>query len=207
MVTMILKNYSKLFLILIFSLLFNYPSFAKTGEGELKLNSTALDFFIIYLKGGNNQWPESFIISEDSSWYTYYYCAYGPGKCGGSDIPAISECRKITGKKCGTFAKGKVVKWKNGINPGKGKISRFNSKWDESQIIAKLTELGFLGDSVSSNTSNNSSNTKTKSENNNSSTELSDKDIKKLKQLKELFDDGILTEEEFQKAKNKIMNK
>ena len=53
----------------------------------------------------------------------------------------------------------------------------------------------------------NSNNTKKKSENNNSSTSLSDKDIKKLKQLKELFDDGILTEEEFQKAKNKIMNK
>ena len=33
------------------------------------------------------------------------------------------------------------------------------------------------------------------------------KDIKKLKQLKELFDDGVLTEEEFQKAKNKIINK
>ncbi len=200
---MILKNYSKLFLILIFSLLFNYPSFAKTGEGELKLNSTALDFFIIYLKGGNNQWPESFIISEDSSWYTYYYCAYGPGKCGGSDIPAISECRKITGKKCGTFAKGKVVKWKNGINPGKGKISRFNSKWDRSQIIAKLTELGFYGDTPIS-----EKNVKKEKELNKTENEVNKTEnlVSQLNSLKDLYESGALTKEEFDKAKKKILD-
>ena len=203
MVTMILNNYNKFFLILIFSLLFNYPSFAKTGEGELKLNSTALDFFIIYLKGGNNQWPESFIISEDSSWYTYYYCAYGPGKCGGSDIPAISECRKITGKKCGTFAKGKVVKWKNGINPGKGKISRFNSKWDRSQIIAKLTELGFYGDTPISKKNGKKEKELNKTENEVNKTENL---VGQLNSLKDLYESGALTKEEFDKAKKKILD-
>ena len=203
MVTIILKNYTKFFLILIFSLLFSYPSFAKTGEGKLKLNSSALDFFIIYLKGGNNQWPESFIISEDSSWYTYYYCAYGPGKCGGSDIPAISECRKITGKKFGTFAKGKVVKWKNGINPGKGKISRFNSKWDRSQIIAKLTELGFYGNTPISEKTGKKEKELNKTENELKKTENL---VSQLNSLKDLYDTGALTKEEFDKAKKKIID-
>jgi len=36
------------------------------------------------------------------------------------------------------------VRWKNGINLGKGKASRFLSKWSEAEIKAKLKELGFL---------------------------------------------------------------
>ena len=34
----------------------------------------------------------------------------------------------------------------------------------------------------------------------------SDEDIKQLKQLKVLFDEGILTSEEFKKAKKRILN-
>ena len=34
-------------------------------------------------------------------------------------------------------------KWKNGINPAKGKASTFNSKWSDQEMLAKLTELGF----------------------------------------------------------------
>ena len=197
-------NFSKFSLILIFSLVFSTSSFAKTGEGDLKLNSGAIDYFITYLKGGNNQWPESFIISEDSSWYTYYFCAYGPGKCAGSDMPAIAQCRKATGKKCGTFAKGRTVRWKNGINPGKGKISRFNSKWDESQIIAKLTELGFYGDTPESNIINKK---KPKITKKTDSKKIENNDVvKKLKDLNELFKSGALSKEEFEKAKKKLLD-
>ena len=46
-------------------------------------------------------------------------------------------------KNCKKFAWKRTVKWKNGINPARGKASTFNSKWSDSQMYEKLTELGF----------------------------------------------------------------
>ena len=43
------------------------------------------------------------------------------------------------------FARKRTIKWKNGINPGKGKMSRIDSKLDLEGLKAKLTELGFYG--------------------------------------------------------------
>ena len=37
----------------------------------------------------------------------------------------------------------RTIKWDNDINPGKGKMSRINSKWTDQEIRDKLTELGF----------------------------------------------------------------
>ena len=156
------------------------------------------------------------ILSENgkSIWASYWYCP--AGNCQVSQLAnnarrckegAEKYYKKFITEECKIFARKRTIIWKNGINPGKGKSSQAKSKFSEEDLRAKLTELGFLGDAVSSNSTNNSSNAKTKTENNNSSTALSDKDIKKLKQLKELLDDGILTEEEFQKSKNKILNK
>ena len=66
-----------------------------------------------------------------------------------------------------------------------------------------LTELGFYdGDSVST-----TSTPKAVKKKEVKKESLEDKDIvKKLKDLKELFDSGILTKEEFEKAKKKILN-
>ena len=60
----------------------------------------------------------------------------------------IIQCENLTGKECKIFARGKYIKWKNGINPGKGKITKVNSQWNETQILAKLTELGFYKNST-----------------------------------------------------------
>ena len=187
------------------------------GSGELKLNDYDVEWFLQYLKSPAGQSPMLFwILSENgkSIWAASWYCP--AGNCQVSKLEnnarickegAEKYYKKFITEDCKIFARRRTIIWKNGINPGKGKASQAKSKYSEEDLRAKLTELGFLGDNVSSNSTNNSSNTKTKSENNNSSIALSDKDIKKLKQLKELFDDGILTEEEFQKAKNKIINK
>ena len=51
-------------------------------------------------------------------------------------------------KNCKIFAKRRTIKWKNGINPGKGKMSRINSKLDLNGLKAKLTELGFYGNTT-----------------------------------------------------------
>ena len=57
----------------------------------------------------------------------------------------INDCEIATGKKCKKFARKRTIKWKNGINPGKGKMSRIDSKIDFEGLKAKLTELGFYG--------------------------------------------------------------
>ena len=60
----------------------------------------------------------------------------------------VKKCENRTGKKCKIFARRKLIKWKNGINPGKGKISKINPKWTDAQILSKLTELGFYKNST-----------------------------------------------------------
>jgi len=121
------------------------------GKGELKLEPWAVDYFIKYLKGKHREAPELFIISKDSSWATYYYCSAGPGNCRGSESPGVKICESKTNTDCGLFARGRTVKWKNGINTGR-KESKFNSKWSKAEIVAKLTELGFLGETTNTTT-------------------------------------------------------
>ena len=135
----------KLLGIVVLSLLLSTNAFGKPGKGELKLEPWAVDYFIKYLRGKHSEAPELFIISKDSSWATYYYCPDGAGNCAGSDMEGIKICERKTDTECGLFARGRSIRWKNGINPGKGKASRINSKWSDSEIKAKLTELGFLG--------------------------------------------------------------
>ena len=66
-----------------------------------------------------------------------------------------------------------------------------------------LTELNFYDGTKSS--SNITPKVKKKTETTQES--LNDKDIvKKLKDLKELLDSGVLTKEEFEKAKKKLLN-
>ena len=97
-------------------------------------------------------------------------------------------------KKCNIFAKGRTIKWRNGINKG-NKESRFKSKWSETQIKAKLTELGFLG------------NTTQKIEKKQTSQTNDTIDItKQLKNLIEMYESGTITKEEFEKAKKKLLN-
>jgi len=132
--------------IVVLGLLLTTNAFAtKYGKGELKLEPWAVDYFIKYIRGKGFKAPELFIISKDSMWATYYYCSSGAGNCAGSDSEGIKLCELKSDTYCATFARGRTIKWKNGINPGKGKASRINSKWSDAEIKAKLTELGFLG--------------------------------------------------------------
>ena len=115
---------------------------AKTyGEGEVKLSKRSVEHFIKYIRGKNNEVPVNFYITLDGFYSTYYYCK--TGNCTPSFSKEIRECEKSSGKTCKLFAKGRYIKWKNGINPGKGKVSKISSKMTDAQIYAKLTEFGF----------------------------------------------------------------
>ena len=140
----------KFFIILILSLLLTSTSFAgvKKGKGDVILDEYSLNHFIKYIRGKKNQYPIGFILSSDGSWSTYWFCPERDA-CGGMNYdPTIKECEDSTGVECGLFARRYTILWKNGINPGKGRESQIKKKWSDEEIIAKLTELGFIGGSV-----------------------------------------------------------
>ena len=159
------------------------------GSGELKLSDTSVHWFIKYLKGGWGKKPLSFLVTIDGASPYFWYCP--EANCvPGNSASEIKICEQYhNGQECKIFARRRTVKWKNGINKG-NKESRFNSKWSDAEIRAKLTELGFMSESDSASTFD-SSNPDV---------------VEKLKGLKKLYDDGALTKEDFEKAKKKVLN-
>ena len=122
----------------------------KKGKGDVILDKYSLKNFISYIRGKKSQHPIGFILSSDGSWSTYWFCPERDA-CGGMNYdPTIKECEDTTGVECGLFARRYTILWKNGINPGKGRESQIKKKWSDEEIIAKLTELGFLDNNNSS---------------------------------------------------------
>ena len=183
--------------IIIFLFFTNYSySFNKWGEGELQLSENVVNIFARYirLKGKDN--PADFYVTLDGSDAIYWTCASGQACMHGDPVADIKRCLEITGKKCKKFARIRTVRWKNGINKGKSKTSKFSSKMSDQEIRAKLTSLGFY---------NNKSKTIV-NENNSSNSELSAEIVEQLKSLKELLDQNVITQDEFNSAKQKILN-
>ena len=138
-------------------LIFIPKSFSKSyGEGDLKLSDGMIEYFQQYLKGKGNQKPLMFSIAIDGSYAIYWYCP--AGQCTGTNATEYNRiCSKEAGVQCKIFAKGRYIKWKNGINVGKGKASKINSKQSFSEQKARLTELGFVGNVTSKKTTSSNS--------------------------------------------------
>tara|TARA_B100001250_G_scaffold15969_1_gene13844 strand:- start:160 stop:942 length:783 start_codon:yes stop_codon:yes gene_type:complete len=134
----------KILRILILTLIFSGPTSAgeKWGEGELQLTDGVVNYFIKFIRGKGNKRPADFYVATDGTDAIYWYCSEGSCREGSASTD-IKVCEQSTGKKCRKFAFRRTIKWKNGINPAKGKASTINSKWSDSEIRAKLTELGF----------------------------------------------------------------
>ena len=161
------------------------------GLGELKLSDTSVHWFIKYLKGGWGKKPLSFLVTLDGAGTYYWFCPVATCTPGNS-ASEIKICEQYhNGQECKIFARRRTVKWKNEINKG-NKESRFNSKWSDAEIRAKLTELGFLGEATSTEekvSTTNEGNT-----------------VEQLKTLTKLYETGNLTKEEFDAAKKKVLN-
>ena len=123
------------------------------GEGEFKMDDFMIDWFQKYIKTPVGSSPETFVVATDGSYAMYWYCASGSCLAGGDNVK-IRQCEIKAGTTCKTFARGRTIKWKNGINPGRGKVSRVSSKWSKEELVAKLTELGFVGNSTKTTTTN-----------------------------------------------------
>ena len=57
------------------------------GKGELKLSQATADYFIQYLRGGLTKAPLMFVVTNDGTWATYWYCPAGQNNCSG-DSPS-----------------------------------------------------------------------------------------------------------------------
>ena len=126
-------------LVIIFSFLFinkNAIASDKWGEGELQLTRGVADYFIKYLKGTSAKRPLDFYVSLDGADAIYWFCPVAAQCSPGNHKTDIQQCYKVTGKKCKKFAVRRTIKWKNGINPAKGRASTINSKWSEEEILA-----------------------------------------------------------------------
>ena len=215
-----MKNLRQICFGIIFFTLFSNISIAANkfeGHGELKLDDIDVKIFLEYVNPPAGQSPMVFLVLQEKGkaiWSTYWYCPAGAcqtlskSKASKMCVDAAEKYYKRTIiADCLIFAKRRTIVWKNGINKGKGIESKVNSKWDEKKIRAKLTELGFLGDTNSSSgtTEQNNANKKKKKTKKNDTDKISDKDIEKLKELKKLLDDGILTQEEFNSQKKKLL--
>lgn len=163
----------------------------KWGEGELQLTRGVANYFIKYLRGNTESRPLDFYVSTDGTYAMYWFCPTG-GQCQEGNYRAdIKKCNQASGKTCKKFAVRRTIKWQNGINPAKGKASKINSKWSDEEIFAKLTELGFYNNNFSK-----------KDKKKEQSNEISNQ----LEKLNDLYKSGVLTKEEFEKAKKKILN-
>ena len=219
----------KIFSTVILLLFFSFKSFAAPdGKGEVKLSEDIVKSFIDYIVGdiGTQKSvfnkPSTFWITIDGSRSYWWYKPQGGGSNKDraqtySDLfqaneaitqgdgvgPATSKpteerakCERHHGQSCSRFAKGRYVSWNNGINP-KGKAAKFSSKMSESEVRAKLAKLGFYDkDSI---ITSNTDETNTETSSNKSLTD-------QLSDLSKLFEDGLITEEEFTKAKKKLLN-
>ena len=192
----------KVFLLLSLILIIPTKSFSGDGRGEPQLSEHVINEFTRYIKGDATKSGKSlinkplvFYITNDGSRAFWWYCPYT--SCASSSTSADKKaCLKATGQECSRFARGRYVRWDNGINP-KGKAAKFSSKLSESEVRAKLAKLGFYdNDSI---ITSNTDETNTETSSNKSLTD-------QLSDLSKLFEDGLITEEEFTKAKKKLLN-
>ena len=178
----------------------NTANSATLGKGEVKMSDESVRYFISWVKmkkidNGQRCKPSMFIMSADGKWTQGNRCCWTTCHDTAS-TKIIKECERATGTLCGVFSMRRVIFWDNGRK--KGKRIKFNSKMTDSEIRAKLKEFGFIGDSIQQ--------TPKKIEKKENTTALSSELINDLKALKELYDEGVLTKEEFEKAKKSILN-
>jgi len=214
----------KLFIYLIIISMFSSNSFAvktyKKGKGELNLSENTAHVVEYYFSGGTKgKWARP----DEADWYPYvlaissdgYY--YGiirqPKKFAAGNVDeknysalAIKNCKQMAQKdgypqECFLFATKNKIVWDNGSDKKRRRLLKSEIK--AGKTFAILKELEFYSGNVKQNLENNINNNSSSSSNSNlSNNEL----VEQIKSLKKLFDDGVLSKEEFEKAKKKILN-
>ena len=198
-------------------------SHAKWGKGELKLTAETMEVVMMYMYGaGNKKYsgagkrthnPEIMAVSADGTSYQYLYCPveYHYGCEPPNSGQVIRGCEKYSnGSPCFIFAKKRRIVWKNGGPKVKIKKKDLKSPYKVAKIIQ---DAGFYDGDLSAlsgidiSTGQVSDDVSLKGEKEKKDISTNKKDIvEELETLTKLFDSGALTKEEFEEAKNKLLN-
>ena len=217
----------KIILSIILSLLLFNPSYAKWGKGQLKLSQNVMENVLMYMYGaGNKKYsgnakrkndPDMMAISVDGNYSMYYYCPaeYRATGCiqEGLHRLTILGCEKRSnGTPCFLFAKKRRIVWKNG--GVKLTIKRKDLK-SPYVVAKKIKDAGFydgelselLGiDNETGQVNEDIKLTGQKKDKDNNVKKRSTDIVKELETLTKLYENGSLSKEEFDKAKNKLFN-
>ena len=185
--------------IVVLTLLWFNVSLAETGIGTMNISDNVIRNFQKYLQSKRPS-PIKFLITEDGQESRSWYCPYS--QCESMGPREANVCRTQTGKICYILAVRRSIKWKNEFTKNaKGKERRFSDKDDFFTIKEKLRKFGLVGYGPETNIEIKDTNKVKKS------TNIDKSDIvSQIKSLKELLDSGVLTKEEFDRAKKKILN-
>ena len=206
-----------------FILLQTNTSHAKWGKGELKLTQEAMEVVMMYMYGaGNSNYsgagkrthnPEVMAVSADGTSYQYLYCPveYHDGCVAPNTGQVIKACEKYSnGSPCFIFAKKRRIVWKNGGPKVKIKRKDLKSPYKVAKIIQ---DAGFYDGDLSTlpgidiSTGQISDDVTLKGEKEKKEIGTKKKDIvEELETLTKLFDSGALTKQEFEEAKNRLLN-
>ena len=204
----------KLLEIIFLILLLNSNVYSKDGLGPIKFTSSSYQAFVEYLTGeyvpfqkgvlqGKGGKPLGFAINQEGNTSNFYYCPrkYGDNCMDGAWMDAQNKCTKRSkdrgNGRCFVFAKGRKIVW-DSVNI---KIPRKPTNEEFKEIFAKN---GWYGETKSIDISKPKITKKKKKETKKVTKNSSDL-INKLKDLKELRDNDVLTDEEFLKAKKKLL--
>ena len=214
----------KVLISVLFSLLLlTNNSYAKTGSGGLKLTQETMEVVMMYMYGaGNSKYsgaakrthnPEVMAVSADGTSYQYLYCPieYHYGCEPPNSGKVIRGCEKYSnGSPCFIFAKKRRIVWKNG-GP-KVKIKRKDLK-SPYKVAKMIQDAGFFdGDlsvlpGIDISTGQISDDISLKGEKEKKEIITNKKDVvEELETLTKLYESGALTKQEFDKAKNKLLN-
>ena len=156
----------------------------------------------MYAEKQSSAWKPGLIaVSKDGSSFSYFR---HPATVGSHEVDskhygglAVNNCQRKSGRECFLFAVGYKIRWDNGSDKKKRRLKRKDIR--NGKTLDLLKELGFY-DGYTQRISNINKKSQKIIEN-------SDGDIvEKLKELKKLYDDSVLTKEEFEKAKKKLLN-
>ena len=213
----------KILIYLLIAIVFTSNSYAvktyKKGKGSLNLSENTAHVLEYYFSGGTKgKWAEPekadwnpyvIAISEDGH---YFGIIRQPKKFASQNVDqknysalAIGDCKKMAKndgypQECFLFGVKTKIVWDNGSDKKRRKLKKSEIKAGKTFSILK--ELDFYkGESQNLNT-NKSNNTSSNNSSNLSNSEL----VEQIKSLKKLYDDGVLSKEEFEKAKKKILN-
>lgn len=205
---------------------FSSSSYAKWGKGPLKLDKNTMETVIMYMYGaGNKKYsgnakrknnPTAMAISQNGRYSYYMYCPaeYHDGCVATNTARLIKSCEKYSnGSPCFIFAKKRRIVWKNG-----GKKTTIKRKDLKSPYVVakKIKEAGFydgdisklVGIDVQTGQVNEDINITGQKDSKTKKIEKKDNNdiVKELETLAKLYENGSLTKEEFDAAKEKLFN-